>query len=81
VISLPNIQLPIMTDSDLQQLKQAFVNDMIESMDMDTLISYAFDSMMKDYADMNEEEFREEIIYYQCGDEQYYNDLVEQAVG
>lgn len=81
MISLPNIQLPIMTDSDLQQLKQAFVNDMIESMDMDTLISYAFDSMMKDYADMNEEEFREEIIYYQCGDEQYYNDLVEQAVG
>jgi len=81
VISLPNIQLPIMTDSDLQQLKEAFVNDMIESMDMDTLISYAFDSMMKDYADMNEEEFREEIIYYQCGDEQYYNDLVEQAVG
>ena len=81
MISLPNIQLPIMTDSDLQQLKEAFVNDMIESMDMDTLISYAFDSMMKDYADMNEEEFREEIIYYQCGDEQYYNDLVEQAVG
>ena len=66
-----------MTDSQLIELKELFVNDMIESMDMDTLIEFAFDKMMENYSDMSEEEFREEVIYF--SEESFYNDLVDRV--
>lgn len=57
-----NINLPIMTDSDLYTLKENYCEMIIESMDMSTLMIFAYDLLMDAYKDCTENELTEEIL-------------------
>jgi len=57
-----NINLPIMTDSDLYTLKENYCNLIIDGMDMDSLCQMAHDLLMDAYKDCTENELTEEIL-------------------
>ena len=57
-----NINLPIMTDSDLYTLKENYCNLIIDGMDMDSLCQMAHDLLMDAYQDCTENELTEEIL-------------------
>ena len=52
----------IMNDSDLLQLKENYTNMIIDGMDMDSLVQFAFDSIMDNMKDYTEEDIKEEVI-------------------
>ena len=52
----------IMNESDLQQLKENYVNMIIDGMDMDSLCQMAFDLLLDAYKDCGENDIKEEII-------------------
>ena len=52
----------IMNESDLFQLKENYVNMIIDGMDMDSLVQFAFDSIMDGIKDCSEDEIKEEIV-------------------
>jgi hypothetical protein len=52
----------IMNDSDLLQLKENYTNMIIDGMDMDSLVQFAFDSIMDNMKDYTEEEIKEEVL-------------------
>ena len=52
----------IMNESDLFQLKENYVNMIIDGMDMDSLVQFAFDSIMDGIKDWSEEDIKEEVI-------------------
>ena len=52
----------IMNDSDLLQLKENYTNMIIDGMDMDSLVQFAFDSIMDNMKDYTEDEIKEEVI-------------------
>ena len=64
----------IMNDSDLQQLKENYVNMIIDGMDMDSLCQMAFDLLLDAYKDCNGEEMKEEIV--DLYDEEMLEDLM-----
>ena len=53
-----------MNESDLQKFKENYANLIIDGMDMDSLITFAFDSIMENIETWNEEEIKEEILDY-----------------
>lgn len=77
MISLPNPKASKMTDSDLTKLKEKFCSDIVENMDLDTLIDIVYEQQLEYYAHFKEEEFKDEVITYYCNDEQQWDDLVE----
>jgi len=52
----------IMNDSDLLQLKENYANMIIDGMDMDSLVQFAFDSIMDNMKDYTEDEIKEEVL-------------------
>ena len=52
----------IMNDSELFQLKENYANMIIDGMDMDSLVQFAFDSIMDNMKDYTEDEIKEEVI-------------------
>jgi hypothetical protein len=52
----------IMNDSELLQLKENYTNMIIDGMDMDSLVQFAFDSIMDNMKDYTEDEIKEEVI-------------------
>jgi len=52
----------IMNDSELLQLKENYVNMIIDGMDMDSLVQFAFDSIMDGIKDWGEDDIKEEVI-------------------
>ena len=52
----------IMNESDLQQLKENYINMIIDGMDMDSLVQMTFDLLLDAYQDCSEDEMKEEII-------------------
>ena len=56
---------PIMNESDLFELKENYVNHIIDGMDIDTLCAYARDVMLNGtdgIKEWNESEVKEEIV-------------------
>lgn len=51
-----------MNESDLETLKENYTHMIIDGMDMDTLITFAFDSIMGNIETWTEEEVKEEIV-------------------
>jgi len=51
-----------MNDSELLQLKENYTNMIIDGMDMDSLVQFAFDSIMDNMKDYTEEDIKEEVI-------------------
>jgi len=66
-----------MNESDLQQLKENYINMIIDGMDMDSLCQMAFDLLLDSYQDASEDEMLEEIkdLY----DEETLIDLLPEA--
>ena len=52
----------IMNDSELLQLKENYTNMIIDGMDMDSLVQFAFDSIMDNMKDYTEDEIKEEVL-------------------
>ena len=52
----------IMNDSELLQLKENYANMIIDGMDMDSLVQFAFDNMFNNIKDWDEEDVKEEVI-------------------
>jgi len=52
-----------MNDFELFELKENYVNHIIDGMDMDTLVQLAHDFLMDEYEKMSEDEMIEEIKY------------------
>ena len=51
-----------MNDSELETLKENYTHMIIDGMDMNTLITFAFDSIMENIETWNEEEVKAEIV-------------------
>jgi hypothetical protein len=64
----------IMNDSELLQLKENYANMILDGMDMDSLCQFAFDMLMNNLKDLNEEDMKQEVtsIY----DEEMWEDLM-----
>jgi len=52
-----------MNDFELFELKENYVNHIIDGMDMDTLVQLVHDFLMDEYEKMSEDEMIEEIKY------------------
>jgi hypothetical protein len=52
----------MMNKEQLEQLKENYTHMIIDGMDMDTLITFAFDSIMENLETWTEEEVKGEII-------------------
>jgi hypothetical protein len=64
----------IMNDSELLQLKENYINMIIDGMDMDSLCQMAFDLLLDSYKDCSEDDMKEEIL--DLYDEEMLNDLM-----
>ena len=64
----------IMNDSELLQLKENYVNMIIDGMDMDSLVQFAFDNMFNNIKDWDEEDVKEEVL--DCYDEEMLESLM-----
>ena len=51
----------IMNDSELLQLKENYANMILDGMDMDSLCQFAFDMLMENLKDLNEEDMKQEV--------------------
>ena len=65
----------IMNESELFQLKENYINMIIDGMDMDSLCQMAYDLLLDSYQDCTEEQMKEEIL--DLYDEEMLNDLME----
>ena len=64
----------IMNDSELFQLKENYANMIIDGMDMDSLVQFAFDSIMDNMKDYTEDEIKEEVLEFY--DEEMFESLM-----
>ena len=66
-----------MNQTQLQSLKQKFCLDVVDHMDMDTLVEFVYDQLLDSYSDFDLEEMKDEIVTYYMDSEEEYNQLVE----
>ena len=59
----------------LQEFKSIYCTDIIDGMDMDTLVQCCYDLLMDAYENATEEEIRDEIL--EIYDEEYLESLLE----
>ena len=64
-----------MDSSQLQQLKENYINMIIDGMDMDSLCQLAFDLLLDAYEDADEAAMKEEIL--DLYDSEMLDDLME----
>ena len=64
----------IMNPEQLNQLKENYINMILDGMDMDTLVQFAFDSMFDNIKDWDEEDVKEEVL--DLYDEEMWQDLM-----
>ena len=62
-----------LTNDQLTEMKDSFVEIMVDGMDTKTLARYVYDSMSEYYEKMNEHDFKEEMDNY---DECLYDESV-----
>ena len=67
----------IMNPEQLNKLKESYIEMILDGMDMDTLVQFAFDSMFDNIKDWDEEDVKEEVL--DLYDEEMWNDLTEVA--
>ena len=66
-----------MNQAQIEAIADKFANEQVDNMDMDTLMQIAYDQLFEYYSACTAEELEEEIISYNCGDEEAYAKLVE----
>lgn len=62
-----------LNESQLFQLKENYVNMIIDGMDIDSLVQFAFDNIIENIKDWDEEDIKSEIL--ECYDEEMWEDL------
>ena len=62
-----------LNESQLFQLKENYVNMIIDGMDMDSLVQFAFDNIIENIKDWDEQDIKSEIL--ECYDEEMWEDL------
>lgn len=62
-----------LNESQLFQLKENYVNMIIDGMDIDSLVQFAFDNIIENIKDWDEEDIKMEIL--ECYDEEMWEDL------
>ena len=67
----------IMNAEQLNKLKESYIEMILDGMDMDTLVQFAFDSMFDNIKDWDEEDVKEEVL--DLYDEEMWQDLSEVA--
>ena len=67
----------IMNPEQLNKLKESYTEMILDGMDMDTLVQFAFDSIMDNIKDWDEEDVKEEVL--DLYDEEMWQDLSEVA--
>ena len=56
-----------------------FANDIVDAMDMDTLIQIAYDQLYEYYSRCSTDELEEEVVSHHCGDTEQWELYVEQV--
>ena len=56
-----------------------FANDIVDAMDMDTLIQIAYDQLYEYYSSCSTDELEEEVVNHHCGDPEQWELYVEQV--
>ena len=69
------LTIPKMNESDLFQLKENYVNKIIDGMDIDALCQFAYDALITTYEEYSEDQLKGEIIDFY--DEETLTNLVE----
>ena len=64
----------IMNKEQLNQFKENYTNMVLDGMDMDSLVQFAFDNIMDNLKEWDEEDIKSEIL--ECYDEEMLNDLL-----
>ena len=64
-----------MNNDQLDQLKENYANLIVDGMDMDTLVTFAIDSIIHNMETWDEEDLKEEIL--DLYDEETWTDLTE----
>jgi len=64
-----------LTEAQLNQLKENYANMLIDGMDMDTLCQFAFDTIMQNMEQWDQQDVSEEVT--DLYDEEMLNDLME----
>jgi len=65
----------IMNQEQLNTLKENYTNMIVDGMDMDTLVQFAFDSIMDSIKDWDEVDLKEEVL--DLYDDEMWKDLSE----
>ena len=65
----------IMNQEQLNTLKENYANLIVDGMDMDCLVQFAFDSIMNDMEKWDEVDVKEEVLYLY--DDEVWKDLQE----
>ena len=63
-----------MNQQQLNQFKENYTNMIIDGMDMDSLVQFAFDNIMDNLKEWDEEDIKSEIL--ECYDEEMLEDLM-----
>ena len=66
-----------LNEDQLEQLKENYTNLIIDGMDMDCLVQFAFDSIMHNMETWDEKDLKEEVLYLY--DEETWTDLTEET--
>jgi len=64
-----------LTEAQLNQLKENYANMLIDGMDMDTLCQFAFDTIMQNMEQWDQQDVSEEVT--DLYDEEMFKDLME----
>ena len=56
-----------------------FANEIVDGMDMDTLIQIAYDQCYEYFKGCSDNELKEEVINHYCGDESEWDRIVEEV--
>lgn len=64
-----------LNEDQLEQLKENYANLIIDGMDMDCLVQFAFDSIMNNMEMWDEQDLKEEVL--DLYDEEIWTDLTE----
>ena len=72
-------RLEMLTLKQRELIADKFANDIVDAMDMDTLIQIAYDQLYEYYSNCSTDELEEEVVNHFCGDSEQWESYVEQV--
>jgi hypothetical protein len=65
-----------LTSDQLVKVKEQFCLNIVDNMDLDTLIEIVHEQLMQSYDDFDQEEMKDEVVSYYNDDPTQYNNIV-----